>query len=86
MTASARSSIGGSAQCSVLQHHDERPLGGEHLEQASHGPRSVGAERVADPEELRETVTDGRAVRLRGQPLAQVRSDPRLSRMGLPAA
>ena len=49
----------------VVQHDDQRPLGGEHLEQAAHRPRGVGPDRRADSEELRETVTDGRAVRLR---------------------
>ena len=55
----------------VVEHDDQRPVGGEHLEQAADRPRGVGPDRRADSEELRETVTDGRTVRLRDHPLAQ---------------
>jgi hypothetical protein len=60
----------------VLEHLDERPLGGEDLEQAPHRPCGVGAERLADPEELGETVTDGGAIRLRRQSLAEGAATP----------
>jgi hypothetical protein len=65
----------------VIQHHDERPLGGEHLEQPPHRPRCVGSERVADAEELGEPVTDGVPVRLCGHQRAErERHRPSVSR------
>jgi len=51
----------------VLEHHDEGLLRCQDFEQAPHGPRRVGAERFADPEEPCETVADGGAIRLRCQ-------------------
>ena len=51
----------------VFEHHDERTLGRQHLEQSSHRPRGVGADRFADTEELRESVCDRGAVRVAGQ-------------------
>ena len=71
MTASARSSIGGSAKCRSSSMTTTRSLGGEHLQEAPHRPRGVGSHRRADPEQLREPVADGRAVRLRGHARAQ---------------
>ena len=59
----------------VFEHYDERPLGGEDLEQAPHRPGGVGRERLADTKDLREAVAHGRPVGLRGQSLAERRRD-----------
>ena len=60
----------------VFEHHDERSLRGEDLEQAPDRPGGVGRERLADTENLREPVAHGRPVGLSGQPFAERRRDP----------
>ena len=57
----------------VLEHHHERPLGGDDLEQAPDRPGSVGRERLTDPEDLSDAVADRRPVGLAGQPFAECR-------------
>ena len=59
----------------VLEHHDERLLGGDDLEQASDRPGCVGRERLANAEALGESVADGRTVGLIDKPLAERRRD-----------
>src|SRR5207342_2775622 len=65
----------------VFEHDDEGMLGGEHFEQASHRPGSVGRERLADTKDLCEAVPYGRAIGLRGEELAERRCD----RLGISA-
>ena len=60
----------------VFEHHDERSLRGEDLEQAPDRPGGVGRERLADAENLRQPVAHGRPVGLSGQPFAERRRDP----------
>ena len=65
----------------VLQHHHQRSLGREHLQQATDRPGGVRTKRLADAQNLGESITDGRAIRLGRQPLTQRRRDDlRLSR------
>ena len=71
----------------VFEHHDERLLRGEDLDQAPDRPGGVGRERFADPKDLGEAIAHGGAVGLTDQPFAERRSRPRsASPPGRPAA
>ncbi len=59
----------------VLEHHHERPLGGDHLEQAPDRPGRLRGERLTHAEELREPIAHRGGVRLTDKPFAEPLGD-----------